>query len=49
MIERIIDFSSRNKFVVIVAAAVAVVAAVWALYRVPLDAIPASSLSARSA
>jgi Cu(I)/Ag(I) efflux system membrane protein CusA/SilA len=40
MIERIIEFSARNKFIVLVLSAVAVVAAVYAIRNVPLDAIP---------
>ena len=40
MVERIIEFSARNKFVVLILTAVAVVMAVYAMKRVPLDAIP---------
>ena len=40
MVERIIEFSARNKFVVLVLTAVAVVTAVYAMKNVPLDAIP---------
>ncbi|MCI0658136.1 MAG: CusA/CzcA family heavy metal efflux RND transporter, partial [Acidobacteria bacterium] len=40
MVERIIDFSARNKFLVVVLTAVAVVLAVYAMRSVPLDAIP---------
>jgi Cu(I)/Ag(I) efflux system membrane protein CusA/SilA len=40
MIERIIEFSGHNRFIVLVLAAVAVVVAVWAMVHVPLDAIP---------
>ncbi len=40
MIERIIEFSAHNKFLVLVLAAVAVVFAVYAVKNVPLDAIP---------
>ena len=40
MIERIIDFCARNKFLVIVLAAVAVVLGVYCVRHIPLDAIP---------
>ena len=40
MIERIIEFSARNRFVVLVLTAVGVVMAVYAMKNVPLDAIP---------
>ncbi|MBZ5639454.1 MAG: efflux RND transporter permease subunit, partial [Acidobacteriia bacterium] len=40
MVERIIEFAARNKFVVLILAAVAVVMAVHAMRSVPLDAIP---------
>ncbi len=40
MIERIIDFSVRNKLAVFAAVAMAAIAGWWALQRVPLDAIP---------
>jgi Cu(I)/Ag(I) efflux system membrane protein CusA/SilA len=40
MIERIIDFSARNKFIVLLLTAVAVVMAIQAMQNVPLDAIP---------
>lgn len=40
MIERIIDFSARNKFFVLVFTAVALTASIWAINRMPLDAIP---------
>jgi hypothetical protein len=40
VIARIIDFSARNRFLVLVFAAVAVAAGVWSLERVRLDAIP---------
>ncbi len=40
MINRIIEFSGRNKFVVIVLVACAVAAGWWALGNLPLDAIP---------
>ncbi|MBV9079690.1 MAG: efflux RND transporter permease subunit, partial [Elusimicrobia bacterium] len=40
MIERIIEFSARNKYVVALLTAMAVLGAVWTMKRVPLDAIP---------
>ncbi|MCC7174615.1 MAG: efflux RND transporter permease subunit [Bryobacterales bacterium] len=40
MINRIIEFSARNKFVVFVLVAAAVLAGLWAMRNVPLDAIP---------
>src|SRR6059036_702277 len=40
MVERIIEFSAQNKFIVLVLAAVAVGLAVFAMQNVPLDAIP---------
>ena len=40
MVERIIEFSARNKFIVLVLTAVAVVLALYSMRRVPLDAIP---------
>ena len=40
MIERIIDFCARNRFIVILCVAAASVYAVWSLEQVPLDAIP---------
>ncbi|WP_141731706.1 efflux RND transporter permease subunit [Oligoflexus tunisiensis] len=40
MIEKIIEFSARNKFFVLVLTAVALMAALWTLKRQPLDAIP---------
>src|SRR5205814_7132358 len=40
MIERIIEFSARNRVLVMVLTGVAVVAAVWTTRHVPLDAIP---------
>jgi len=40
MVERIIDFSARNKFIVLLLTAVAVAMAVYAMRNVPLDAIP---------
>ena len=40
MIERIIEFCARNKFLVILVTAVAITAGVWSIRHVPLDAIP---------
>ncbi len=40
MIEKLIEFSAKNKFLVLILTAVAVVFAVVCLRRVPLDAIP---------
>jgi Cu(I)/Ag(I) efflux system membrane protein CusA/SilA len=40
MIDRIIEFSAHNKFIVLVFTAVAVALAIYAMQNVPLDAIP---------
>jgi Cu(I)/Ag(I) efflux system membrane protein CusA/SilA len=40
MVERIIEFSAHNKFIVLVLTAVAVAMALYAMQNVPLDAIP---------
>jgi Cu(I)/Ag(I) efflux system membrane protein CusA/SilA len=40
MIERIIDFSVKNKFIVLLLVGAAAIAGAWSLQRVPLDAIP---------
>ena len=40
MVERVIEFSARNKFVVLLLTAAAVVLALYAMRSVPLDAIP---------
>jgi Cu(I)/Ag(I) efflux system membrane protein CusA/SilA len=40
MILRVIDFSVRNKFLVLLLVGAAAVAGAWSLQRVPLDAIP---------
>ncbi len=40
MIERIIDFSARNRFIIIVAYLLVVGAGIWAVRHTPLDAIP---------
>ncbi len=40
MIDRIIDFSIRNKLAVFAATSLAIIAGWWSMHRVPLDAIP---------
>jgi len=40
VIERVIEFSARNKFLVLIVVAAAMIAAVWSLTHIPLDAIP---------
>src|SRR5215208_3469559 len=40
MINRIIEFSAANKFIVFVLIGFAVTAGIWSMYHVPLDAIP---------
>ncbi len=40
MIEKIIEFSARNKYIVILLALVAIVIAVYCINNIPLDAIP---------
>ncbi|GJQ20631.1 MAG: cation efflux system protein [Bacteroidia bacterium] len=40
MIERIIDFSARNKFLIILAYVIVVAAGIYAVHETPLDAIP---------
>ncbi len=40
VVERVIEFSARNKFLVLLFVAFAMVAAVWSLRHIPLDAIP---------
>ncbi|HSA59442.1 MAG TPA: efflux RND transporter permease subunit [bacterium] len=40
MIEKIIEFSARNKFIVLTLVAVAMAIGVWCLRNIPLDAIP---------
>ena len=40
MIDHIIEFSARNRFLVVLVAAVAATVGWWSLYHVPLDAIP---------
>src|SRR5262245_14181971 len=40
MVERIIEFSAKNRFLVLILTGVAIVGAVWAVRHIPLDAIP---------
>ncbi|MCW5978157.1 MAG: efflux RND transporter permease subunit [Bryobacteraceae bacterium] len=40
MINRVIDFSARNQSIVFLLVAAAALGGLWAMYRVPLDAIP---------
>ncbi len=40
VIERIIEWSARNKFIVLTLVTAALLGAVWAMQRIPLDAIP---------
>ncbi|MGA2185210.1 MAG: CusA/CzcA family heavy metal efflux RND transporter [Bryobacteraceae bacterium] len=40
MIDRIIEFSARNRFLVFVVAAFAMAAGIWSMRHIPLDAIP---------
>ena len=40
VINAIIEFSARNRFVVFLLVTVAVVAGIWSMRTVPLDAIP---------
>ncbi|MGE5799762.1 MAG: hypothetical protein ACM337_05500, partial [Syntrophaceae bacterium] len=40
MIARIIEYSARNKFVVILFVAAAIAWGIWAMKNTPLDAIP---------
>src|SRR6059036_2300106 len=40
MVERVIEFSARNRFLVLILTGVAIVGAVWAVRNIPLDAIP---------
>ena len=39
-IERLIEFSAHNKFLVLILVAVALAASVYAIRNIPLDAIP---------
>ena len=40
MIDRIIEFSAKNKFIIFLLTAAAALAGWWAMHRLPLDAIP---------
>ena len=40
MIEKIIEFSAKNKYIVIIFVAAAIVGAIYAIRNIPLDAIP---------
>ncbi len=40
MINRIIEFSAHNRFLVFLLTAAAVLAGIWSMYHVPLDALP---------
>jgi Cu(I)/Ag(I) efflux system membrane protein CusA/SilA len=40
MIDRVVDFSVRNKLLVFAAVAAAALAGIWSIQRMPLDAIP---------
>ena len=40
MIDRIIEFSGRNKALVMLLVAFAVAAGLWSMFHIPLDAIP---------
>ncbi len=40
VIEKIIEFSAHNKFLVLILVGCAILAAIWSLKRIPLDAIP---------
>src|SRR3989338_4079045 len=40
VIEKIIEWSAHNKFVVLIVAVVAMLGAVWCVRNIPLDAIP---------
>jgi copper/silver efflux system protein len=40
MIDRIIEFSATNKFIVLILIGVLTAAGIWSMYNVPLDAIP---------
>ena len=40
MIDRIIEFSGYNKFIVLLLISFIVVAGVWSMRNVPLDALP---------
>lgn len=40
MINRVIEFSARNKFLIVLLTGFAVAAGVWSIFHMPLDAIP---------
>src|SRR6185436_5728490 len=40
MIEKIIEYSARNRFVIILTYALLVCWGIWSVYRTPVDAIP---------
>src|SRR5580698_454470 len=40
LIERLIGFSAKNKYMVLICVAVALVAAIWSIQNIPVDAIP---------
>lgn len=40
MIDRIIEFSARNRFIIFTLVSAAVLAGIWALRNIPLDALP---------
>src|SRR3989338_7040763 len=40
VVEKLIEFSAHNKFLVLIFVAFALVASVWAMRNIPLDAIP---------
>ncbi|MEK6646900.1 MAG: CusA/CzcA family heavy metal efflux RND transporter [Candidatus Firestonebacteria bacterium] len=40
MLEKIVEWSAKNKFLVIIFTAVAIIAAIYSIKRIPLDAIP---------
>jgi Cu(I)/Ag(I) efflux system membrane protein CusA/SilA len=40
MVEKLIDFSVRNKYLVMIVVAFSLIAAVWSIQNIPLDAIP---------
>jgi Cu(I)/Ag(I) efflux system membrane protein CusA/SilA len=40
MVERVIEFSARNRFLVLILVGMAIVGAVWAVRHIPVDAIP---------
>lgn len=40
MLSRIIEFSIKNKFIILIFTAFAIIWGIWSLYKIPLDAIP---------